>query len=331
MYFSTISSWSVLVWKALNAEGLDPEEIFNSAGVDPSKINKPGSRFAFSEMTALWSAASRASSAECFGLAAAEHWHPTTFQALGIAWLASYTLQEAFDRLVRHIDMLSTAAAAEFICNQNECDFKLRVLSNEITPHPEAIHATLVTLVHMCRLSIGKDFSPKRARLPLRKSSCDKLLKNFFNCDIEYQADEIGLVFATSDMQLPLPTGNQDLLLSTEKIIADYLKSLGRNDIISDVRTQIMRQLPSGEVSDNTIADALHMSTRTLQRRLKDQNIRYRDLLETVRQELADKYINDPGYSITEISYLLGFAEPSSFARSFKRWTGSSPSQIRKN
>ena len=132
-------------------------------------------------------------------------------------------------------------------------------------------------------------------------------------------------------MQMPLTTGNQDLLLSTEKIIAEYLKSLRRNDIITDVRTQIMRQLPSGEISDNSIADALHMSTRTLQRRLKDRNIRYRDLLESVRQELADKYINEPGYSITEISYLLGFAEPSSFSRSFKRWTGNSPSRTRKN
>ena len=186
MYFSTISSWSLLVWKALDAEGLNPEEVFISAGIDPDKINKPGSRFAFSAMTDLWSAASKASSADCFGLAAAEHWHPTTFQALGIAWLASYTLQEAFNRLVRHIDMISTATAAEFTCNQNKCDLKLRALSNETAPHPEALHATLATLVRMCRLSIGKDFSPSYIRLPTKQSSCDKSLRNFLQCDIEY-------------------------------------------------------------------------------------------------------------------------------------------------
>lgn len=318
-----------MIWKALDAEGLNPEKAFESAGIDYRQMSNPGSRYSFSKMTQLWAAASEASSSECFGLVAAEYWHPTTFQALGIAWLASHTLQEAFERLVRHVDMISTAAEARLTRDDDGFHLTLRVSGSETDAHPEAVTATLATLVHMCRQSMGKDFSPRLVKTPSTKPGCDKALRQFFNCDIEYDSALIGLTFLAEDMQAQLPTGNQELLLSTEKIIADYLKSLGKNDILSDARVEIIKQLPSGQLTDDSLAEALHMSTRTLQRRLKDKAIGYRDLLESVRQELADLYINDPKYSITEISYLLGFAEPSSFARSFKRWTGNSPSQSR--
>jgi len=72
------------------------------------------------------------------------------------------------------------------------------------------------------------------------------------------------------------------------------------------------------------------MSTRTLQRRLSEEGFTYKQLLESVRHTLAEQYIRDERLSLNEISYLLGFSEQSSFSRAFKRWTGKSPSQTRK-
>ena len=73
----------------------------------------------------------------------------------------------------------------------------------------------------------------------------------------------------------------------------------------------------------------LNISTRTLQRRLRENGQSFGQLTESVRQELAMKYILNPGISLGEISYLLGFSEPSSFSRAFRRWTGETPRKMR--
>ena len=70
-----------------------------------------------------------------------------------------------------------------------------------------------------------------------------------------------------------------------------------------------------GQLSDETVADALHMSVRTMHRKLADANSNFRALLVDIRRELAESYILDNSLTLTEISLLLGFSESSSFSR----------------
>ena len=91
----------------------------------------------------------------------------------------------------------------------------------------------------------------------------------------------------------------------------------------------LMEQLPNGQVSDDSVAAALYMSVRTMHRKLADVNQNFRTLLVEMRRNLAELYIMDNSLTLTEISLLLGFSEPSSFSRAFKGWTGSAPSEIR--
>ena len=102
------------------------------------------------------------------------------------------------------------------------------------------------------------------------------------------------------------------------------------DDFSRKVERAIAELLPSGDISDDKVADALFMSTRTLQRRLSEEGLTYKQLLESVRHTLAGQYIRDEKLSLNEISYLLGFSEQSSFSRAFKRWTGTSPSEARR-
>ena len=70
---------------------------------------------------------------------------------------------------------------------------------------------------------------------------------------------------------------------------------------------------------------------RSLQRKLHEQDTSFKELLSNTQQELALFYIRDSNRSIGEITYLLGFSEPSNFTRAFKRWTGQSPAEYREN
>ena len=77
------------------------------------------------------------------------------------------------------------------------------------------------------------------------------------------------------------------------------------------------------------VAARLQLSERSLQRRLADEGVQFDSVLEALRRELANNYLEDPRVALREIGYLLGYSEPSAFNRAFKRWTGTTPAAAR--
>lgn len=88
--------------------------------------------------------------------------------------------------------------------------------------------------------------------------------------------------------------------------------------------------MPEGDAALATVAAALHVSVRTLQRRLHACGQTWQQVLDRSREELARQYLADHGLSLTDIALLLGFSEQSAFTRAFKRWRGQTPAQVRK-
>jgi len=91
----------------------------------------------------------------------------------------------------------------------------------------------------------------------------------------------------------------------------------------------VLDELSSGEGTAEDTAKQLHMSSRTLQRKLAEANTSYLQLVDDTRKDLALRYIEDERRSVTDITFSLGFSQPSAFTRAFKRWTGLSPSDYR--
>jgi AraC-like DNA-binding protein len=83
-------------------------------------------------------------------------------------------------------------------------------------------------------------------------------------------------------------------------------------------------------VSIDHVASSMHMSARTLQRRLEDEGTRFGEVLEEVRARLARTWLRDPSLGLSEIAARLGFADLATFSRAFKRWTGMPPGQWRR-
>jgi AraC-like DNA-binding protein len=77
------------------------------------------------------------------------------------------------------------------------------------------------------------------------------------------------------------------------------------------------------------IARSLGISKRTLARKLSDEGLDFTEVLQQLRRDLADRYLDDPKLNISKIAWLLGFSDVSAFTHAFKRWTGKSPSQMR--
>jgi AraC-like DNA-binding protein len=105
---------------------------------------------------------------------------------------------------------------------------------------------------------------------------------------------------------------------------------LDSNNLKQRVKGAITDMLSSGGVCDEKVAKGLNMSTRSLQRKLQGMNTSFGKLLEEVRRELAEHYIEDISVSLLEVAFICGFSVYSSFSRAYKRWTGISPNEKRK-
>ena len=91
-----------------------------------------------------------------------------------------------------------------------------------------------------------------------------------------------------------------------------------------------MKNLESGGVNQEMIAKELNVSRRTVYRKLKEENVSFKNLLNDVQKQLALTYLKEKSISINDISFLLGFSDSSAFHRAFKRWFGTNPGQYRK-
>ena len=138
------------------------------------------------------------------------------------------------------------------------------------------------------------------------------------------------LTLKTKDADQRLPGGNPHLAQINDRIIIRYLASLSNDDIIHRTQTAIIDLLPSGNVSDKKVARTLFLSERSLQHKLQQTGSSFRKLRARTREKRAQPYIQDPDVDLTEIAFLLGFSEHSSFSRAYKRWTGQTPSASRR-
>ena len=91
----------------------------------------------------------------------------------------------------------------------------------------------------------------------------------------------------------------------------------------------ILELLPSGELSEERVAERLGMTPRTLYNRLRERAVPFRTLVSDLRRELAERYLADPSYSMTEIAFLLGYSDSSAFSRAFRGWHDMAPSAYR--
>ena len=138
------------------------------------------------------------------------------------------------------------------------------------------------------------------------------------------------VVFSALDAQRPILVANEKIWEFFEPELQKRLSELN-NQMTTTERVQdaLLALLPSGQTSINDVAKTLHISSRTLQRRLKSEGTSFQLLLNISRERLARHYLKCSTLSSTEISFLLGFDEPNSFFRAFHSWTGETPERVR--
>ena len=328
MYQTTLSSWALLLSKAIEFHGVDSSAVFKRSGLDPAMLSDPNARYASGKMKKLWALAAEVTEDPCIGLRAASFWHPTTLHALGYAWMASSSLRDALDRLIRYLDVASTATHLVLEVKDGRVSLEFP-FNPAYIPAIEALDAALAVLFDLCRTSCGDEFELNHVSLKRNAPDCKQHYVEYFQTTVQFSSDKNAIVFDEAYLDLNLPTANAELVQANDLILLKRLTELKKGDIVEQVSLEIVHLLPAGAVTEKLIAEKLNLSVRTLQRKLAATDTNFKVLLDRTRQQLALQYVQDISLSISEICYLLGFTEPANFTRAFKRWVGVSPSQYR--
>lgn len=140
-----------------------------------------------------------------------------------------------------------------------------------------------------------------------------------------------GFVFDASLLETPMPGADDKLHALIRKHADALLAELPRAQSFTQrVRELLLKELQGGNPSAVRIASALHMSGRTLTRRLEDEGTTFKDLLDDLRKSLSLRYVGSTDLGLSEIAFLLGFSQSAAFHRAFKRWTQQTPLEYRR-
>ena len=187
-----------------------------------------------------------------------------------------------------------------------------------------------VALLRLCRHLLGRKIVPLAASFVHHRADGRKI-QQFLGCDVSFDAYVDELRFDASVMDLPLvgydPYLNDLMVKSCEEAIA--VRASNISPFRTDVENTITPLLPHGEAQAKTVAQKMNFSERTFARRLAAEGLNFGEILDQMRRELAVRYL-EQNLRASDITWRLGFHQPSAFSHACRRWTGKSPSEFRR-
>ncbi len=316
------------LWRTLESYGVDPTQVIDQGLYRPGAASQRADRVSFTDYDATLDRAAALVGDPAMGLRSAQFAHPSHLGALGHAWLASSTLRDAFRLAARFSRMSNEDIETQIEELPDRVVLRYRMLRQ---PRRPALleDARLATLMMLCRLNAGFALQPIEVHFRHAAPEDPSPWIDVFGDAVRFSQPDVSLAINASDADAPLTGSNPELLNVHEAVLQRYLLQLDRENILNRTRLRIMEKLPSGRVTEDHLADALNISKRTLHRKLRENDETFRSMLLQVRRDLAERYIGNPDYSITDIAFLLGYNDTSAFSRAFKSWFGFSPTQAR--
>mgnify|MGYP000081778649 CR=1 FL=1 len=321
--------WARLVFELLKREGLNASELFKEFDLEEAQLSNPNAYFNQDSFTGLWQEASRLSGNLAIGLRMGENPTVSAFDAYSYSLMSSATLRESMERAIRYQKIMGSAAQ---LSSENTEDGCCIILSNNDNKAPEVYQgfdAALALRLFATRFFTQKQITPTYVEFMHDKPQNIRPYQSFFQCPLRFSAARYSTCLINEDLDTPMIFANESMAIHHEEMVIQTIKSHSTAKLSEQVSDIIHKKLPSGEPTINSVATLLNISSRTLQRRLKEEHLSFLTLLNSTRKELAHSYTTNNSITLQEITFLLGFTDHSNFYRAFKRWYGCAPGEYR--
>lgn len=324
-----LASFGLIGLSLVELHGIDPQRFAEQVGIASIDIPNARTRLPSTLLDVAFAKAVSLIPDPAFALRSAECWHPSNLGTLGYAWLSSGSLRTALKRIARY----SRVIGQKMSIRCEEDDQGLRFMYDhgrgDTVVGQAMADYTLALIIDMSRTNFGPTLTLQSVTLRRPSPKNSKPYEKFFACPIAFGADSDSFVLERHIADRPLPSANHELATTFDAILTSQLAEISNGDLVARCKGYLLKELTSGEPSEEDLAKALGLSRRTLQRKLGDFGLTYKGVLEKTRYELALRYLDDPSKTVTDITFLLGFSEQSAFTRAFKRWSGKAPTTYR--
>jgi AraC-like DNA-binding protein len=237
--------------------------------------------------------------------------------------LSSATLGEGLGRLQRYYRLVGSPTPLALRTDEAP----IRVVMDGAAPFPLEFSVS-IALFHLRTETNGAARAEwvSFAHRPDDPAEYERLL----GCPVRSGDSWSGFALSRETWQLPMRRRDAVLLGLLERHADAAVSPWSGSDAVTDrVRRLLTSRLTDGEPAIESIARALAMSPRTLQRRLAGEGVTFQAVLDSVRREAAERHLQGRALSIAEIAFLLGYSEPAAFHRAFQRWHGTTPQSFR--
>ena len=308
--------------------GLSSAQVLRRAGLPQAYAREARVLLKTEELFALWKAVGELSKNPAIPLLLGTENRTEKFHPVGLAALSSENFGAAIDRMARY-KQLTCPEEIRQERDEDEWSIEFRwLLADEIEP-PALIECAFAWVLSIARHGTGTRISPLRVEL-LQSRAHAKAIERHFACGVVFGAARNAIVFRAADAKRRFVTRNAELLGMLAPQFEKELKQENTDEnFVERVRLAIQEKLTGKRPTIDDIADALHVSSRTLQRRLQDEGSSFQRVLDEARHRLARHYLNNSYLELNEAAYLLGYEDGNSFVRAFRTWEGVPPARWR--
>ena len=324
-----MGSVSVLLVRPLVlAIGTAGAEAFRGAtDLTPQILADDDARISAPQFCVAWSEALRLTGDRLLPLRIAEATPPGAFGIIEYVCRAAPTLGEALRQWVRYLNLLDDAGTVGLELEEDRA--LLRVLRESEAPAPASHELRWALVARYARELTAVPFRPISVEFAHAGPDDAAPYRAWFGAPVVFGAEATQLVLPRSALAARLASSDPALLAILTRAADELAKRASGDPLMTQQVKRVLHEaLRSDDAQVESVAKQLGVAVRSLQRRLKDEGTSFQAVREDVRRALAQRYLDD-GLAIAEISFLLGFSEPSAFFRAFKRWTGMTPVESR--
>jgi len=288
-------------------------------GDDEARISAP-------QFCVAWAEALRLTEDRTLPLAIASATPPGAFGIVEYVCRSAPTLGDALRQWVRYLNLLDDAVEVGLTVEGDRA--YLRVVRESEAPAPASHELCWALVARHARELSAAPFRP--SAVEFAHPGEPAAYRAWFEAPVTFGADTTQLVMPASALDASLVSSDPALLTILTRAADELARRLPDDaTITAKVRRVLAEALRTDDAGVDSVAKKLGLTGRSLQRRLEEEGTTFAKLREHVRSELAQRYLKE-GLAIAEISFLLGFSEPSAFFRAFKRWTGETPLAARR-
>jgi AraC-like DNA-binding protein len=312
---------------ALDERGIDAEPALRAAGLSRAALAAIENRLQHESLQRFWEAAAATAQDRYFGVHAAQALPTGAYDLLDYLGSASATAGEGFSRLTHYVRLIYDQSNLHL-------DFEprhARIARRLARPAPQYDEFALTLLLLRSRRYTATDWTPDRVTFQHTARDEGGELTRVFGCPVHFSAAETEMRFSSAILGLPHRFADSRLLAILMRYADSLLTAMpARGDVVTRASSSIARQMASALPTLPSTAAELRMPERALQRALAKSGVSHSSLVDEVRRGLALRYIGGAQLCIAEIAYVLHFKDTSAFHRAFKRWSGRTPREYRR-